>query len=121
MSKPGFSKAVTSALVEPPRADFDPNHWHGAKALEVNCPDALKLQGFEFNGIKVIRRVEDQVGTNGVLYDRWLCECHCGNQITTSGTNIRRPNPQKSCGCLTPKWNKHYREPGSDPIPREDS
>lgn len=113
MSKGGLSKPLTSALISPPQVDFDPNHWHGAKALETNCPDALKLTDFEFNGIKVVERVEDQVGTNGVSYDRWRCECHCGNEIITSGTNIRRPNPQKSCGCLAPPFSRYYRKPGS--------
>ncbi len=119
MSKGGFSKPLTSPLGEQRNPEFDPNHWHGAIALAENCPDALKLEGFEFNGIKVIKRVEDQRGSNGVLYDRWQCECHCGNEIITSGTNIRRPNPQKSCGCLAPKFNKHYKEPGSNPIQRD--
>jgi hypothetical protein len=118
--KAGFSKAVSPALVEPKQADFDPNHWHGVKALEANYPDALKLEGFEFNGIKVVKRLDDLLGANGVLYDRWQCECHCGNEIITSGTNIRRPNPQKSCGCLAMRNSRYYKEPGSVPIQSKD-
>jgi hypothetical protein len=46
-------------------------------------------------------------------YDKWECECDCGNQIIIDGRNLRRPRPQKSCGCLLPKGHKYHKVPGS--------
>ena len=55
----------------------------------------VDLTGQKFGKLTVIKRVED----DSEAHIKWLCECECGNLITTRGTSIRS-GITKSCGCL---------------------
>lgn len=65
----------------------------------------IDLTGQKFGKLTVIKRVED----DSESHIKWLCECECGNFITTRGTSLRR-GITKSCGCLVGdkirEWNK---------------
>ena len=55
----------------------------------------VDLTGQKFGKLTVIKRVED----DSEAHIKWLCECECGNFITTRGTSLRS-GITKSCGCL---------------------
>lgn len=56
----------------------------------------VDLTGKRFGKLVVLRRAENS--KNGRA--RWLCQCDCGNQTITEGTDLRRKNrPTRSCGC----------------------
>ena len=56
--------------------------------------------GNKYGKLTVLQRAENtQSKTPGVF---WLCKCECGNQIITSGKNLRSGHAQ-SCGCLISK------------------
>ena len=56
--------------------------------------------GNKYGKLTVLQRAENtQSKTQGAF---WLCECECGNQIITSGKNLRLGHTQ-SCGCLISK------------------
>lgn len=55
----------------------------------------MDLIGQKFGRLTVIKRIED----NSEAHIKWLCECDCGNFVTTRGTSLRR-GVTKSCGCL---------------------
>lgn len=55
----------------------------------------VDLTGQKFGKLTVIKRVED----DSEAHIKWLCECECGNLITTRGTSLKS-GITKSCGCL---------------------
>ena len=65
----------------------------------------VDLTGQKFGRLTVIRKAEN----TSEAHIKWLCECECGNFITTRGTSLRR-GITKSCGCLVGdkirEWNK---------------
>ena len=65
----------------------------------------IDLTGQKFGRLTVIRKAENP----SEAHINWLCECECGNFITTRGTSLRS-GITKSCGCLVSdkirEWNK---------------
>ena len=65
----------------------------------------IDLTGQKFGRLTVIRKAENP----SEAHIKWLCECECGNFITTRGTSLRS-GITKSCGCLVSdkirEWNK---------------
>ena len=65
----------------------------------------IDLTGQKFGRLTVIRKAENP----SEAHIKWLCECECGNFITTRGTSLRS-GITKSCGCLVGdkirEWNK---------------
>ena len=65
----------------------------------------IDLTGQKFGRLTVIRKAENP----SEAHIKWLCECECGNFITTRGSNLRR-GITRSCGCLVSdkmqEWNK---------------
>ena len=55
----------------------------------------IDLTGQKFGRLTVIRKAENP----SEAHIKWLCECECGNFITTRGTSLRS-GITKSCGCL---------------------
>ena len=55
----------------------------------------IDLTGQKFGRLTVISKAENSA--DGHI--RWLCNCECGNSITTRGTCLRS-GITKSCGCL---------------------
>ena len=55
----------------------------------------IDLTGLKFGRLTVIRKAENP----SEAHIKWLCECECGNFITTRGTSLRS-GITKSCGCL---------------------
>lgn len=53
------------------------------------------LTGQRFEKLTVINRAENT--KQGMT--QWLCKCDCGNEIITTGINLRS-NHTKSCGCM---------------------
>lgn len=53
------------------------------------------MEGFEFNGCKVISRA----GVDKWGQATWECLCECGNTFVATGGNIRSGNTN-SCGCF---------------------
>lgn len=62
------------------------------------------LTGFEVNGIKVV----SYAGTNAKNRSLWNCQCHCGAEFITVGSELKRGRI-KSCGCLLKRINGLYR------------
>ena len=69
----------------------------------------IDLTGQKFGRLTVIRKAENP----SEAHIKWLCECECGNFITTRGTNLRS-GITKSCGCLVSdkirEWNKENKK-----------
>ena len=65
----------------------------------------IDLTGQKFGRLTVIRKAKNP----SEAHIKWLCECECGNFITTRGTSLRS-GITKSCGCLVSdkirEWNK---------------
>ena len=65
----------------------------------------IDLTGQKFGRLTVIMKAENP----SEAHIKWLCECECGNFITTRGTSLRS-GITKSCGCLVSdkirEWNK---------------
>lgn len=61
------------------------------------------LTGKRFGMLTVIKQVEDYVAPRGRHYDRWLCQCDCGNTISVVGYHLKEKNKMKSCGCYSRK------------------
>lgn len=38
----------------------------------------------------------------------WLCKCDCGKFTVVDGSNLRRPNGTKSCGCLAVERSREF-------------
>jgi len=55
----------------------------------------ISLLGQVFGRLTVIEEAEHT--KYGV---KWLCLCNCGNKTTVLGTNLRKNNGTRSCGCL---------------------
>lgn len=69
----------------------------GACKRKINGALKVKdLTGQTFTYLTVIRRIGST--PEGKAY--WLCECKCGNQITTQGKLLRNGDT-KSCGCFS--------------------
>ena len=54
----------------------------------------MSMIGFQSGGLKVVAFS----GFDARRNSRWVCECTCGNQVTHTGTNLKRLT-LKSCGC----------------------
>lgn len=69
----------------------------------------IDLTGQKFGRLTVISKAENSA--DGHI--RWLCNCECGNSITTRGTSLRS-GVTKSCGCLVSdklrEWSKSNRK-----------
>lgn len=62
----------------------------------MNLPKQVKdLTGQTFERLTVL----EYVGQTGYHESKWLCQCSCGNKVTTSGVRLRSGGV-KSCGCL---------------------
>ena len=59
----------------------------------------IDLTGIVFERLKVIKRADNQIQSNGVSIVMWECECECGNKIITSSRSLKSGDT-KSCGCL---------------------
>ena len=59
----------------------------------------LNLEGQRFGRLIVIKRVKNEVLSNGRKGSYWLCQCDCGNTKVVRGTHLTDGNTQ-SCGCL---------------------
>ena len=55
----------------------------------------IDLTGERFGKLTVVKRVENT--KQGMA--QWMCKCDCGNEIITTGINLRNKHT-KSCGCL---------------------
>ena len=53
----------------------------------------------KFGALVVIDRADDYISSNGTHYDKWKCQCECGNVIEARGSSLRSGHT-KSCGCL---------------------
>lgn len=61
--------------------------------------------------LHVLKRVPTKKGSSGG--QRWLCECSCGNRITTPQWYlVRKEHPKRHCGCKQAEGNPHKRERG---------
>ncbi len=60
----------------------------------------IDLTGEQFGRLKVLRRVEDKVLSNGEKLVNWECVCSCGNVTYVTGRDLKCGNT-KSCGCLS--------------------
>lgn len=75
------------------------------------------LIGQSFGALVVVGRADDYISANGTHYDKWKCQCECGNIIETRGSSLRGGHT-KSCGCLqkriagkiSSKVNKKYND-----------
>ena len=65
----------------------------------------IEMQGQRFGRLTVVQR-NPHVGKNRVVM--WDCVCDCGNNVTVSGSNLRRGT--RSCGCL--KYESHNKVHG---------
>ena len=63
----------------------------------------IDLTGQKFGRLTVIRKAKNP----SEAHIKWLCECECGNFITTRASNLRR-GITKSCGCLVSDKIKNY-------------
>lgn len=62
----------------------------------MKLPKQVKdLTGQTFKRLTVL----EYVGQTGYHESKWLCQCSCGNKVTTSGVRLRSGGV-KSCGCL---------------------
>lgn len=68
--------------------------------------------GMQLGELYVVQRVATKQGSSGG--QKWLCECSCGNRITTPQWYLMRKEfPKRHCGCiLTKKKNPFQRERG---------
>jgi hypothetical protein len=57
---------------------------------------AVALVGQRFGRLVVVAR-EANSKTNKT---RWRCRCDCGAEVVALGTNLRKGNHTRSCGCL---------------------
>ena len=57
----------------------------------TRCKD---ITGQRFGKLTVIQRAGN--AKNGAA--TWICRCDCGNEVTASGSNLRKGD-KKSCGC----------------------
>lgn len=58
----------------------------------------IDLTGMRFGRLTVIGRVEDHIYPSGKHRPKWKCKCDCGNEIETTGNNLKNGDT-KSCGC----------------------
>lgn len=58
----------------------------------------IDLTGKRFGRLTVIKKEPSRLTPSGAIYAVWLCECDCGNHITTA-TQSLRSGRTKSCGC----------------------
>ncbi len=68
------------------------------------------LTGKVFGRLTVVKQAEDHVSPNGEHIAMWQCKCGCGNpnDIIVAGSNLRRENGTRSCGCLVKELLKKY-------------
>lgn len=71
----------------------------GCYAKEMCGKNIVDLVGKKFGRLTVLKRAEDYVKPDGGRDLMWLCECECGNTITTLGRSLKSGGTQ-SCGCL---------------------
>lgn len=55
----------------------------------------INLTNQKFGRLLVLR--EESSSRYGAI---WYCKCDCGNVASVLGTNLRKPDGTKSCGCL---------------------
>lgn len=60
---------------------------------------AHKFEGKVFERLTVIKRLENHITKNGVVFSKWLCRCICGNEISVIGIDLK-VGKTRSCGCL---------------------
>lgn len=64
------------------------------------------LTGEKFGRLTVLRKSDDYyISPNGVKIIKWVCKCDCGNEITTTGSSLKKGST-KSCGCLNTEKRK---------------
>lgn len=56
------------------------------------------LSGQRFGKLTVLRRVENNVCSDGTTYVMYKCKCDCGNEIVTRATSLKNGHT-RSCGC----------------------
>ena len=56
----------------------------------------IDLTGQRFGRLVVIRELEERQG----IHIKWECVCDCGNKHNATGSNLKKPNHTRSCGCL---------------------
>ena len=64
------------------------------KVLEVNQNKLIDLTKQTFGKLTVLKR-----GDNVGVQPTWICQCECGNIVQVMGSNLRRENGTRSCGC----------------------
>ena len=55
--------------------------------------------GNVYGHLTVLKRADNIITPNGRSHVAWLCKCDCGNEIITTGKNLRN-GMVRSCGCL---------------------
>lgn len=66
----------------------------------------LNLQGQTFGRLKVLYQAPGKLyGKHREPKRRWVCQCECGNIITTTTENLRGGDT-RSCGCLKMEMDK---------------
>ena len=69
------------------------------KVIENNQNQKLiDLTNQIFGKLKVIER-----GENHKEQPTWICECSCGTILEVMGSNLRKENGTRSCGCISSK------------------
>lgn len=66
----------------------------------------LDITGHKYNRLTVIRRCLTK-RSRGTY---WVCKCECGNEVTVSSSDLRKPykSATKSCGCLRKEVKKTH-------------
>ena len=59
----------------------------------------IDLSGQKFGRLTVLQRDNEQKGV------KWICQCECGNIITTN-TDSLKAGKKRSCGCMIDDWRK---------------
>jgi len=59
-------------------------------------PKAIDRTGQRFGRLLVIKRNDEQYGTNGIV---WYCQCDCGKYTAVGGGKLQSGHT-RSCGCL---------------------
>ena len=54
--------------------------------------------GLRFGRLVVVAEDSDYISKSGIHYKKYLCQCDCGNIISSLGGDLRRGHT-KSCGC----------------------
>lgn len=62
----------------------------------------LDLVGNKYGKLTVLKRLENDKNNKS----RWLCQCDCGNECISYGSDLKRGHT-KSCGCYKPDLKKY--------------